>query len=209
MKQTILIKSLLAAASLLGFAATVQAQDPLPTSGSMGLLGQTYAGLEYSHINLHNAPVNAENFGFEYNQALNTGLDGLLTYDLGQTGLHLSERAKQQTLGGALRAFSTSYSWGKPFVEAGVGYTWTKSAGIKENSFVWEVAVGSEFQIAPKATVTPYVRYSDAPDLAGSGTWNYGVKANYWVTSQWSVTAGINYDDDKDTAFSVGTNFRF
>src|ERR1700712_2431480 len=91
MKQTIIIKSLLiATASLLGFAATVRAQDPtpaVPASGSLGLLGQTYAGLDYSYIDFHNSPTNADAFGFQYNQSLNAGLDGLLTYDWSQTGV--------------------------------------------------------------------------------------------------------------------------
>jgi hypothetical protein len=209
MKQTIIIKSLLVAASLLGFAVAAKAQNPVPTSGTMGLLGQTYAGLNYSYVNLNDAPANADSFGFEYNQSLSAGLDGVLSYDWTQTGLVAGERARQQTLGAALRAFSTSYSWGKPYVEAGVGSTWTKYAGNHDSSFVWEVAVGSEFQVAAKATVTPYVQYLDAPDITSSGTWNYGVKANYWVNTQWSVTAGVSINDNKDTSYTVGTNFRF
>lgn len=209
MKQTIIIKSLLAAASLLGLAATVHAQNTTPATGAMGLLGQTYAGLNYSYIDYDKSPTNADSFGFEYNQPLNTGLDGILTYDWTQTGLVLGDRARQQTLGGALRAFSTSYTWGKPYVEAGAGYTWVRYAGNHDSSFAWEVAVGSEFQVAAKVTVTPYVQYTDAPDLAGSGTWNFGAKANYWVNTQWAVTGGIGYTDDHDAAFTVGTNFRF
>ena len=209
MKQNIIIKSLLAAAATLGFAAAASAQDPVPASGNMGLLGQTYAGLNYSYINLDDAPVNGQNFGFEYNQALNAGLDGVLTYDWTQSNLFAGDRARQQTLGGALRAFSTSYSWGKPYVEGGVGYTWTKYAGTSENSIVWEAAVGSEFQLAPKVTLTPYIQYTDAPDLDNSGTWNFGVKANYWVNSQWGVHGGIATTDDHDAIYTVGTHFRF
>ena len=209
MKQTINIKSLLVAATLLGFAATVRAQDPVPVTGSMGLLGQTYAGLNYSYVNLDNSPTNADSFGFEYNQSLNTGLDGILTYDWTQTGVVAGDRVNGQTIGAALRAFSTSYSWGKPYVEAGVGYTRVKYAGTRESSIAWEVAVGSEFQVTAKTTVTPYVQYSDAPDLAGASTWDFGVKGNYWVNSKWAVTAGISMDDSKNSAFTVGTNFRF
>jgi hypothetical protein len=116
---------------------------------------------------------------------------------------------KQHVLGAALRAFSTSYNWGKPFVEAGGGYAWIKYAGAKDNSFIWHVAVGAEFQMAPQATVTPYVRYEDAPDLAGGSTWTAGVKGSYWIDTSWAVTAGIERDDEQNTAFTVGTNFRF
>ena len=89
--------------------------------------------------------------------------------------------------------------------KTGAGYAWTSG----DNSFVWEVAVGTEFQVKPKTTVTPYVQYTDAPDLAGDGTWTFGAKGNYWVNSQWSVTAGVELSDEKDVRFTVGTNFRF
>ena len=213
MKQTIIIKSLLiAGATLLGLAATSRAQDAaLPPAGKLGLLGQTYAGLDYSYIDFHNSPTNADAFGFQFNQALNSGLDGLLSYNWSQTGLVLGERARQQELGAGLRAFSTGYSWGKPYVEAGAGWTWFKYAGAHDNSFTWHGAVGVEFQVASKVTVTPYVKYEDAPglDVDDKDTWNFGVKANYWVNTQWGVTGGINYDDEHDTTYTVGTNFRF
>ena len=210
MKQNIIIKSLSFAAALLAAAATTRGQNSVPASGSMGLLGQTYAGLTYSYLDLHNSPTNADEYTFEYNQTLHSGLDGILTYDWSQSGLVAGDRVKAQGLGAALRAYSTSYSFAKPYAEAGVGYTWTKFAGVHDNSFVWEAAVGAEFQVAAKTTVTPFLRYSDAPNLAvSSGTWDYGVKANYWVNSQWSVTGGISIDDDRNTAFTVGTNFRF
>ncbi len=67
----------------------------------------------------------------------------------------------------------------------------------------------AELQLAPAVTVTPFAEYADAPDLAGSGAFNFGVRANYWVDSQWAVTAGIERDDDQNTSFTVGTNFRF
>ena len=175
----------------------------------MGLLGQTYAGLTYSYLNLDGSPVNADNYGFQYNQSLNPGFDGILTYDYMQTGLVAGDRLNQQTIGGALRAFSTSYSWGKPYVEGGVGYSWTKFAGSHDNSLVWEGAVGVEFQVCPAFTVTPFVQYTDAPDLASGSTWNYGVKGNYWMNSQWSLTGGISRNDNQDNTFTIGTNFRF
>jgi hypothetical protein len=48
MKQKIITKFLFTIASLLGLVATVRAQDALPASGATGLLGQTYAGLNYT-----------------------------------------------------------------------------------------------------------------------------------------------------------------
>jgi hypothetical protein len=210
MKHTTILKSLMLAATLTGVAAMRAGEPtPVPASGTMGLLGQTYAGLTYSYVNLDSSPANADNYEFQINQALNAGLDGVLSYNFMQTDPVAGSRLNQQTISGALRAFSTSQPWGKPYIEGGVGYTRVKFAGARDNSATWEAAVGAELQIAPAVTVTPYIKYQDAPDLAGGSTWNFGAKANYWVNSQWSVTGGINRDDNQNTGYMIGTNFRF
>jgi hypothetical protein len=210
------VKTFVLAATLalgLGLAAraddSVLADKPAPVTSNLSLLGQTYGTLTYSYINLDDTSVHGDGYTFEVNQPLAFGLDGILGYDYVQSGVVAGSRVKQHVLGAALRAFSTSYNWGKPYVEAGGGYTWARYAGIKDNSFIWHVAAGAEFQMAPQATVTPFVRYEDAPDLIGGNTWTFGVKGSYWIDTSWAVTAGIERDDEQNTAFTVGTNFRF
>lgn len=210
------IKSLLLVTALaLGLGVSTRADDsppadqPAPVTGNLSLLGQTYGTLTYSYIDLDDTSTHADNYTFELTKPLSFGLDGILGYDYAQSGVVAGSRVKQHILRAALRAFSTSYNWGKPYVEAGGGYAWSRYAGTKDNSFVWEVAAGVEFQVTPRATVTPYVQYVDAPDLAGEGTWNFGAKGSYWIDSSWAVTAGIERDDEQNTAFTVGTNFRF
>jgi len=216
MKTSHNIKSLLLVSALaLGAGVAARADDTLlgekttPPVTSQGLLGQVYGTLTYSYINLDDSSTHADNYNFSVNQPLAFGLDGILSYDYTQSGEILGSRVKTHTLGAALRAFSTAYNWGKPYVEAGGGFAWSSHANATDNSFVWEVAGGVELQVAPVTTVTPYVQYVDAPDLAGDGKWNFGVKGNHWINSQWSVTASFAMNTDQDTAFTVGTNFRF
>ncbi len=217
MKQNHILKNLLiSAAAALSLATFARADVPLAdqkplestTAVGQGLLGQQYASLTYSYIDL-DAPVHADNFSFGFNQPLNAGLDAVFSYDWTQTGLFAGDRLNQQSLTAGLRAFSNVFAWGKPYVEAGGGFAWQRGYGSSDNSFVWGVGVGAEFQLAPAVTVTPFIKYADAPDFAGSGAVSYGVKANYWVDSQWSVTGGIDRDDDQNTSFTIGTNFRF
>lgn len=207
MKQNIIIKSLLLASAAFALTAAARADEPrpVPASGTMGLLGQTYAGLTYSYTDLNNTSAHADDYHFEINQTLNAGLDGVFSYDWTQGG----SVGKQQAVMAALRAFSTAYAWGKPYVEAGGGYAWEKVAGTRDNSFIWDAAVGVEFQVAPAVTITPFVKYQGTPDLVQREKWDFGVKANYWVNSQWAVTAGIARDNHQNTGFTVGTNFRF
>jgi len=206
------ITSIILAAAALGLTVSAHAADPAPAAPAadpLGLLGQTYAGLSYSFINLHNAPVNADSYGFEYNQPLNTGFDAVFNYDWTQSGVVAGDRAREQALSAALRAFSLSYSWGKPYVDAGLGYDWTRFAGVKDHSFAWIGEAGVEFQVAPAVSVTPYVRYSLTKGFDEQDNVNYGVKANYWVTKQLAVTAGLDRNNDHDMTYKLGLNVRF
>jgi opacity protein-like surface antigen len=212
MKQKNIIQSLFLAAALLGLSAAARAADStpaVPASGTLGLLGQTYAGLSYSYVNLGNSPVNADRYGFEYNQSLTTGLDAVFNYDWTQAGLNAGDRAQQRAVDAVLRAFSTSTSWGKPYVEAGVGYDWMNTAGVRNNSFAWIAGAGIEFQATPALTVTPFVRWLRTNSFADHNTVDYGVKANDWVTKQWGVLAGIDRNDSQDMSYKAGFNVRF
>lgn len=207
MKTNYSISSLVLAATLVaGLGATTARADVDPSASlsdsvvGQGLLGQAYGTLTYSYIDLDSVSSHGDDYHFALTQPLSFGLDGFLSYDFVDF-----DGGHQNIVMAGLRPFSTRFNWGKPYLEAGAGYAWTSW----DNSFVWEVAAGAEFQVNPKTTVTPYVQYQDAPDLAGDGTWNFGAKANYWVNSQWSVTAGVELSDESDVGFTVGTNFRF
>jgi hypothetical protein len=216
MNKNHVLKSMLVAASLaLGSAVLARADDsviaasPAPADSTLSLLGQKFGTLTYSYINLDDTSVHADNYTFEINQPLSFGLDGVFAYDYTRSEAVAGSRVRQHALTAALRAFSGGLNWGKPYVEAGVGHAWQRFGGVRDNSFLWEVGAGAELQVTSRAVVTPYVQYVDAPDLAGDGAFNFGVKASYWVDSQWAVTAGFETDDEQNTAVTVGTNFRF
>ena len=216
MKQNITTKSLLlVAAAAFGLAASARAGgEPAATPApaivaSDGLLGQTYAGLSYSYHNLDSSPVNAASYGFEYNQPLNTGFDAVFNYDWAQSGVVAGSRAHEQNLTALLRAFSTTQSWGKPYIEAGIGYDWMKFSGVKDHSFEWIAGAGIEFQAAPAVTVTPFARYTRTNGYSDKNTFEYGVKANYWVTRQWAVTGSISRNDSQDMTYKIGASLRF
>src|SRR6478736_1646428 len=204
----------LAAALAVGLGALAARADtmpppPQPTTVSQGLLGQVYGTLTYSYVNLDASSGHGDDYQFALNQPLSFGFDGFLSYDYAEFGLGGGFHSYQNIVMAGLRPFSTRFNWGKPYVEVGGGYAWASTAGIHDNSFVWEVATGVEFQVNSRTTVTPYVQYVDAPELPGDGTWNFGAKGNFWVTPQWAVTAGVQIDDDSNAGFTVGTNFHF
>lgn len=222
MKQNLPLKSLLLAAAFsLGLATAASADDSIVVTdpseldatgqigGDLSLLGQSHATLTYGYNDLDGTSTSADRYAFEWNQPLSAGFDAVLSYDYLQSGLFGSARVKQHTLAASLRAFSTAYSWGRPYLEAGAGYVWERFAGARDDSWLWGVGAGVEFQVHRRATVTPFVEYTDAPDLAREGVWNYGVKGSYWLDRNWALTAGFSRDDEQNSEFTVGTNFRF
>lgn len=207
MKSNHSLKSLaLATALVAALAVSARADSGLPapaaadTAVGQGLLGQSYGTLTYSYIDLDGVSGHADDYQFALTQPLSFGLDGFLSYDFVDHSF-----GNQHVVMAGLRPFSTRFNWGKPYAEASAGFAWTSG----DDSFVWEVGTGVEFQVTPKLTLTPYIQYTDAPDLPGDGTVNFGAKGNYWVTPQWAVTASVEIDDDENTGFTVGTNFRF
>jgi hypothetical protein len=210
MKQNITIKSLFVAASLLGLSAVSRADDAKPAAtDGLGLLGQTYAGLSYSYVNLATSPVNADRYGFEYNQSINAGFDANFNYNWTQAGLLAGDRAQDRSVDATLRSFMTSANWGKPYIEAGMGYDWMNVAGARDHSVEWIVGGGVEFQATSSLTVTPFVRWVYTDRYSDHNTVDYGVKANYWLTKQWGVMASVDRNDDKDMSFKLGVNARF
>jgi len=208
MKNNISLKSVVFAAALAaGLGVTARADsEPAPASSDVGqgLLGQVYGTLTYSYIDLDGVSSHADDYHFALNQPLSFGFDGFLSYDF----VDFNNGHENIVMAG-LRPFSTHFNWGKPYLEAGAGYAWLSTAGLDDNSFVWEATAGVELQVTTKTTITPYVQYMDAPSLPSDGTWNFGAKGNYWVTPQWAVTGSVQIDDNNNVGFTVGTNFRF
>lgn len=218
MKQNLTIKSLLAAAACsLGLLSVTRADDSrlntvdeAPVTADLSLLGQTHGTVSYSRINLDGTSADANRYALELNQAVADGFDAVVGYDYLRTDAIAGVRHTRHTTTAALRAFSTAFAWGKPYAEAGLGHVWGRTAGARDNSLLWKLAAGAEFRAGSRATVTPYVQYVETPDLAGTeGVWSGGVKASYWIDRRWAVTAGLERDDEQNTAFMVGTNFRY
>jgi outer membrane protein W len=203
---------LIATVAAFGFAVASFAQGN-PTAGSAagtGLLGQSYAGVNYGYTFLHDTPVSdVQAVGLEYNQPLNTGFDFNLGLSNAWSSRFSNTRAKQQDIDASAVAFIPDLTWGRPFVGVGAGWVWTKTGSLKDNSLVVNLDTGVEFQVTREFSLTPLVAFTDATSFHTDNKWNYGVKANYWVTREWSLTASVLRNNRIDTTCSLGLNYRF
>lgn len=210
---TEITRKIILLAAALGLASSALAQgtgtsDSAAETGK-GLLGQSYVNLGYTYTDLHQSSVNYQGLNFDYNQPLNTGFDLNLNLGDARSSTYFGSRGRQQTIGASAVAFTPGLSWGRPFISVSGGWIWTKYAGVSDNSFLYGLQTGVEFQATKELSITPYVGYTDATAMRIDNKWGYGVKANYWLTSQWGVTAGIGRDNQVNTSYSIGTTFRF
>jgi hypothetical protein len=216
MTKKINVKTLmLAAAAAFGLAASASAQGTGSTGSTSsaigtGLLGQSYVGINYGYTDQHSTPVsNLQGINLEYNQPLNTGFDLNLGLGDAWSSRFGGTRTRMQDLNANAIAFLPDLTWGRPFIGVGAGWEWTKTSNVRDNSFVYKLDTGVEFQVTKELSLTPLVSFTDTTSFHTDNKWAYGVKANYWITSQWAVSAAVMRDNMVNTTYSVGANFRF
>lgn len=217
MKNVTSFKTLiLAAAASLGFAVAAIASDdpstavprPLDAAGSRGLLGETYTHLGYSYIDTNHSEVDAHSFDFSMNRGLYHGVDTMFEYNYTQSEPFAGGKAWQQTLLAGGRWYKTLNSL-KPYAEAGLGWSWIDTPFGNDNSWAWFAGVGIEAAVAQNVTVTPFIRFTDAPEIGEADKWDFGVRGNYWINSRFAVSANLSIDDDQAWTMGAGVNLSF
>ncbi len=207
---------LCAGGAALGLAAAAPAQtanSPRDTGSVIetgrGLLGQRYVNLGYAYDDVHDSSTDLQALRFAFNHPIVPGFD----VNLGYTGARSSEfatmRATQQSIDTNVVGYMSGYGYGRPYLSAGAGWLWLKTGGAKANSFLYQFETGVEWPATRALSLTPFVRYIDAPSVHVSNHWSYGLKANYWLSSRWGVNASVALDNKVDVNYGAGLAFRF
>lgn len=207
---------ILAAAASLGLAVAAFASDDPSTSvprpvdaNSRGLLGENYAHLGYTYVDIKHSDADANSFDFSLNQGIRNGVDTLMEYNYTRSEPFLGGHASWQSIFAGGRAYTTMNNM-KPYFEAGFGWAWAHAPVFgSDNSFAWFGGVGMEFTVAPDVTVTPFIRFTDAVSIEDADNWDFGVKGNYWINSKWALTAKVSMDDDNNWSLGAGVNIHF
>ena len=216
MKQHTSLNTLIVAAALtLGCTTIASAQSanvavPTPEqTAPAGLLGARYTEVSYNYIDLSGSN-HADGFVAKFNQPLQANFDLTSSYSWAKADFGAFD-ATVQDLDVGLTAYS-ALSWGRPYAAAAVGWQWAKAAGFREDSFVYKVGTGVEFQVSPALTVTPFVNFVRATGFNSSEV-EVGAKASYRLNQEWSVTARAQYEfvrhDHNSAEYSVGVIFHF
>lgn len=205
---------ILAAAVSLGLGSTAFAgggPDAATPLAAGDLLGRNYAGVSYDYYDLGSgAPSVARGYTFEANIPVRANLDFKLTHEFAQAEA-FGLKARNNTLYASAVGYASGYSWGKPYAEAGVGWTWLGGAA-DDDSFAYRVGTGAEFAVAPSITLTPFVNFQRATDFNASEV-RPGLKVGFRLGDSWGATAKFEYvaarhaSDSRE--FSLGVNYRF
>jgi hypothetical protein len=205
-KKTTLALGLLAAASA-SYAQTT------PTSN--GVLGQSYLEFNYNFADLDSVDDNGHAGTVSLNLPVIPSLldvGGSYTY----SWIGGAARAHANTFTGYANAY-TVLDGAKPFVGAGVGYTWASLPfGLGDHDPFWSLTAGVEIPVGA-FTVTPKITYSD--DFSGrignsDDSWEYAVEGNYWFSPKagaFASVAKIDYHRDPLDVWSykVGVRLKF
>lgn len=205
----IAVASMSAATMSLAQDASDQATSKASTlSERYGQLGARYTGVDFGYTNLDNNVFDDLNgFALRYNQPLAAGLDFSLGYEWAKSDSVGGLRAKAEEATASVTWY-TDYNGMRPFVEPGIGWTWTKVGSGKSDSFLYYVGTGVEFQATRRWVIAPYVQFVDATEYDGN-TWNFGVKSAYRLTESWGVNVDVSRDDDSNTGLKLGVNYHF
>ncbi len=213
MNQSYSFKHLiLAAAVSLGLGSAAFAGDgPTTTPAAGDLLGRNYAGVTYDYYDLGGgAPGVARGYTFEANIPVRSQLDFKVTHEFASAEA-FGLTARSNTLYASAVGYAPDFAWGKPYIEAGAGWTWLGGV-VDDDSFAYRVGLGAEFAVAPSITLTPFVNFQRATHFNASEV-RPGLKAVYRLGESWGAVAKFEYvaarHDSDSRVFSLGVNYRF
>jgi hypothetical protein len=78
-----------------------------------------------------------------------------------------------------------------------------------DDEWLWALETGLEIPLGQRATITPYISYTDGFDGSIDGIFDFGVMADFDVTSRTSIVVGASINDDSDVELNGGVVFRF
>jgi len=227
------IKTLISTVALIA-ASTVFAQTsntcswlPKGDEYGQGVIGKRYAEAGFNLQHTKHASDNAFDTGISANLPVVEGLDLNAGYSY---SWYNPSPIKYTThaIGSSVTLYKTVEDGVKPFISAGLGYSWLNEdldAGYyffsngknsrSRNFATWGFAIGAEFPYKWFAVI-PTIGYSDdfQKSSYSSQQWTYRVEVNSWLTSKIGVFASAAYIDTFHSSvttmdYGIGVRVRF
>ena len=193
-------KLLISALALCMASSTAFSQGSSLTTGR-GLNGTDY--ISPTFLWSDNDTFDYTGVGFRLNKTLHPDFDLIATTGFVRSQRVAGARAESSDFGAGVR-WHTTTGWGRPFVEATLGYTWWKYGAARDQSFTYAFNTGVELQLTDKFSIAPLIGYADATSFNGSGDF-YGVlRTNLWLNDRWSIRVNFSFSED---GHGIGAGF--
>jgi len=198
-----------AAALLLALSSTSLLTADEPPTHPTGQLGQRYI-----EVNVNRANTEIDGVGDIDNSGIGVGISLPVVRDLFDIRLSYAfagyeDSSIEAHQGKALVLFHHDLKGFKPFIGAGLGYTWVNED--MGDSKGWMAGLGVEIPLG-RFSLAPMVVYSGSLDSGASGgDWHYELDANVWLTNRIAISAGLAYYKDGDlevTGANLGLRIR-
>lgn len=207
-KKTTLAVGLLVAAA--GYAQTsTTTTAPASTATSSGLLGQRYVEAGFGVTDLRGVSDNLFDLGVAVNLPVASSVDVGAFYNYSWFDGPFSAHSNQVGVGGT---YYVPLSGIKPFASVGVGYSWDRSGGFRDNRGFWAAAIGAEIPVGA-VTFTPHISYTDDFEGGNADGYSYGVEASTWISARTGVYLSVGRIEGPGSSdawtYGLGVRFKF
>jgi hypothetical protein len=191
-----------AIAALAAGASSFAQSAPATTASSAGLLGQRYASVAFSAVDLNRLPFD------QFGTTAGVNLPLTSSLDLGVSYTHSWIESFSDVDSDVLAADLTTYfSSGaiKPFGTFALAYDWNNF----DDGMLWGVRAGFEYDVSSRLSTSISAGYVDDFDDGDNSQWDGAVRANYWVTRSVAAVATVSLIEQGNVAYSLGATIRF
>ena len=157
-----------------------------------GLLGETYITGSFDSGSVEE--VDAWGLSFGYNKPIAQDREYSYDFNLSAYFAELDEAgidADGKGLEAGLVVFPNKEMEVRPFIAAHVGYGELAAFGLSDDSFLYRVSVGGEWQASERVVLTPTVSYFDYTELADGDDVTVGVSGSFWIDDHNNVGLGF------------------
>ncbi|MFT3867918.1 MAG: hypothetical protein QM715_05410 [Nibricoccus sp.] len=227
--QTIISIGVLTASMLCSILA--RAQTTATSETSQGNLGKRYGSLDFAIGDPSHTSDNIYGTSLGVNIPVTRYLDisggyGYSRYKTEFPGFY-AYKSEGHGLSADLVFYKALSNGLKPFISAGLGYSWTttkiesrsmwtSNGKFKDDSGSWSTSVGIEIPFRWIA-LTPSIGFGGDFEGQDSQAWTYGLEASSWITRKVGIFAGVAYAEPRKNysvdvhmwSYGAGLRFKF
>lgn len=175
-----------------------------PVGFARGLLGERYFAVGYQDGNIED--IDLRGFGVGYNQSFAEEESYGFDFNVSASYAELDEfgvSADAKEIAAGIVMYPTKQLEIKPFLGIHAGLGEATVLGFSDDSFMYRISIGGEWEIGERFSITPVASYIDYTDIVEGDETSVGVEAHVWVSSNSGIGIGVNRISDSGVDLDV------